>query len=160
MSRPLPHVIRAIALVEAAKGALALLAGAGLLLLVRHDAAAAIERFFRFVNLDPASHYPHIVTQAASGVSAEQLMVLALLAFFYAAVRGVEAWWLWHQRPWAEWFALGSTAFYLPVEIYELNRAPAWPLLVVFLINLAIVAYLGFALRRHGGWSNHALARG
>jgi uncharacterized membrane protein (DUF2068 family) len=159
MSRPLPHVIRTIALVEAGKGALALSASAGLLL-ARQDMAGLLERFFRFLHLDPASHYPRLITQAAGGVSPQEIFALTLLAGFYALVRGLEAWWLWRQRPWAEWFALGSTAFYLPIELYELNRAPTWPLAAVFFVNLAIVVYLALTLRRGSAWSHALLVRG
>ncbi len=40
----------------------------------------------------------------------------------YSGARSVEAYGLWFERRWAEWFALISGAIYLPVEIYELRR--------------------------------------
>ncbi len=159
MSRPLPQVIRTIAIVEAGKGLIALCASAGLLL-ARKDMLGLLGHFFRVLQLDPASHYPRLIAQAAGRVSERDIFVLTLLAWFYALVRGLEAWWLWRQRPWAEWFALGSTAFYLPVEVYEINRAPTWPLLTVFAVNLAIVIYLALVLRSRMLWVHSALARG
>ena len=47
-------------------------------------------------------------------------MWLASGAFAYAAFRLVEAFGLWHERPWAEWLAIVSAGLYLPVEIFEL----------------------------------------
>ena len=49
-----------------------------------------------------------------------RLWLLAAAATAYALVRGVEAYGLWFERRWAEWFALVSAGLYVPVEIFEL----------------------------------------
>jgi hypothetical protein len=50
--------IRTVALVEAAKGALVLVAGLGLLSLVHHDAQRLAEVLVTHSHLNPASRYP------------------------------------------------------------------------------------------------------
>ncbi|MCZ7627423.1 MAG: DUF2127 domain-containing protein [Candidatus Methylomirabilis sp.] len=42
------------------------------------------------------------------------------MAAGYASVRFVEAYGLWLERRWAEWFAAVSGGIYIPFEIYEL----------------------------------------
>jgi len=127
---------------EAAKGALVLAAGFGLLSLLHRDLQAVAEQLVRHSHLNPAHHYPHIFIQAASRMNDGRLVALAGLAFLYSALRFVEAYGLWHIRPWAEWLAIIAGSAYLPVEIYEIWRHATWMRGFVLLTNLFIVAYL------------------
>ena len=134
--------VRAVAVFEAAKGLLVLVAGFGLLSLVHRDAQHAAETIVRHLHLNPARHYPRVFIQATGGVGSSRLLLLAGGAFAYSLVRFIEAYGLWRLRPWAEWLAIVSGGLYLPVEVYELFRHPT-PLKGGILVgNLAIVAYL------------------
>jgi len=88
-------------------------------------------------------HYPHIFVDAASRVTDTNLWMLAARPALYAAVRGVEAYGLWYERRWAEWFALIAGGVYVPVEIYELIRHPSWMKAMVLTTNLMIVGLHG-----------------
>ena len=59
-----------------------------------------------------------------------------------------EAYGLWRERLWAEWLAIVSGGIYLPIEVWELLKGITWPRVVLFAVNLAIVAYLGWTLAR------------
>src|SRR4051812_13185516 len=144
--KPLLTGVRTVALFEAAKGALVLAAGLGLLGLIHRDVQAFAERLVRASHLDPASRYPHIFIDAASRVTDARLWLLAAAATAYALVRGVEAYGLWFERRWAEWFALVSGSLYVPVEIFELFHHATWTKLVLFISNLLIVTYMAFAI--------------
>jgi uncharacterized membrane protein (DUF2068 family) len=144
--KPILTTVRTIAVFEAAKGALVLLAGLGLLSLIGRDVQEIAERFVRHSHLNPASHYPRIFLDAASRVTNTHLWLLAGAAALYAVVRFVEAYGLWLERRWAEWFALLAGGLYVPVEIYELLRHPSWMKAGVLTTNLAIVAYMAWAL--------------
>ncbi|MEO7599788.1 MAG: DUF2127 domain-containing protein [Opitutus sp.] len=147
VQKPLLTGVRAIAIFEAAKGALVLLAGLGLLSLIHRDVEALAERLVRQSHLNPASHYPQIFVEAASRVTDAHLWMLAGAAFLYAVVRGVEAYGLWLERRWAEWFALIAGGFFIPVEIYELIHHASRIKLLVLATNLGIVAYMWYLLR-------------
>ena len=134
--------VRLVAVFEALKGALVLVAGLGLLSLVHHDLQAVAERLVRHSHLNPARHFPRIFIQAASHTNDARLRSLAALAFLYSAVRFVEAYGLWRMRVWAEWFAILAGAVYLPIEVYEIFRRVTWMRGLVLLTNLFIVAYL------------------
>lgn len=134
--------VRVVAVFEGLKGGLVLGAGLGLLSLLHHDLQAAAERLVRHSHLNPARRYPRIFIEAASHMNDSRLRALAALAFFYAAVRFIEAYGLWQTRVWAEWFAIIAGSVFLPIEAYEMFRRPTWMNGIILLINLCIVAYL------------------
>ena len=127
---------------EAAKGLLVMATGLGLLSLLHHDVQRAAESVVRHLHLNPARHYPRVFLEAAAQLTDTRLWLLALGAFAYAVVRGVEAYGLWSARAWAEWFAILSGAVYLPIEIYELIHHATAPKAVVLLVNVGIVGYV------------------
>ena len=112
--------VRAVAVFEGTKGLLVLAAGFGLLSLLHRDVQSLAEEAVRRLHLNPAHHYPEIFIRAAGRLEDSRLVWLASGAFAYAAFRLVEAFGLWHERPWAEWLAIVSAGLYLPVEIFEL----------------------------------------
>lgn len=134
--------VQLIALFEASKGALVLLAGFGLLALVHRDLQAIAERLVEHSHLNPASRYPRIFLDAATRVDDHKLKTLAAFAFVYAVVRFVEAYGLWRLRAWAEWMAIVSGSIYLPIEIYELFEKVTVVRIALLLLNLLIVFYL------------------
>ena len=134
--------LRTVAIFEATKGLLVVIAGLGLLALIHRDAQEVAEAFVRHLHLNPARHYPRIFIQAAGRVTSGHLWLLACGAFAYAGVRFIEAYGLWHMRAWAEWFAIISGSIYLPVEVYELIRHPSLVKAVVMAVNVMVVGYI------------------
>jgi uncharacterized membrane protein (DUF2068 family) len=144
--------IRAVAVFEAAKGSVVLLAGFGLLALLHRDLQVIAERLVELSHLNPAHHYPTIFIEAMSKMNDSRIMAFAAFAGIYAAVRFVEAYGLWRLRAWAEWFAIVSGSIYVPIEIYEVARHVTWLRVTVLIVNLAIVAYLVYVrvwMRKH-----------
>ena len=145
--KPLLTGVRAVAIVEALKAALVLLAGGGLLALVHRDVQVLAEKFIRHSHLNPAGKYPRIFLDAAEQLTDARLWLFAGLALLYALVRAIEAYGLWNERRWAEWFALLSSGLYLPVEIYELWHRFGPVKLTIFLTNVGVVVYMAYALK-------------
>ncbi|HTI50897.1 MAG TPA: DUF2127 domain-containing protein [Planctomycetaceae bacterium] len=144
----LTRSVRAVALVEAAKASLVLLAGFGILALLHHDVHALATDLIERLHLNPARKVPRIFIDAASRLTDARLWLLATLALVYATVRATEAYGLWFERPWAEWFALVTGAIYLPVEIYELWEKVTWIRVCALAVNAGIVAAMAYALWR------------
>jgi uncharacterized membrane protein (DUF2068 family) len=144
------HGVRVVALMEAAKAAIVLVAGFGLLSAIHKGAAQVADDLARHMHLNPAQGFPHIFVDLAGKTSSSQLWLLAAGAFGYAAMRATEAFGLWHRRRWAEWFAVASGGLYVPVEFYEIARGFSGIKLVMLLANLGIVAYMAYALRVSG----------
>ncbi len=138
--------VRLIALFEACKGLLVLLVGVGLLSLVHRDVYALAARLLQHTHLNPAAHYPQVFLDAVSRVQEPGIVLLALGAAAYSALRLVEAYGLFAGRQWAEMLAAASGAIYVPFEVIELVRRPSALTVAVLLANLAVVAIMLFAL--------------
>jgi uncharacterized membrane protein (DUF2068 family) len=72
----LSSALRAFELLAAAKGALVLLAGFGLLSLVHHDIQRFAERLMIHAHLNPAAHYPRIFIDVASHLTDARLLLM------------------------------------------------------------------------------------
>ena len=141
--------LRAIALFETAKGLLVLISGSGLLLLVHRDAQAIAERLLMHLHLNPASRYPHIFLQIATGASPGRLRLWALGAALYAILRFVEAVGLWHARRWAEWFGVATGLLYVPFEVLSYIHRPSIESILALMVSLSVVLFLSLRLRGH-----------
>jgi uncharacterized membrane protein (DUF2068 family) len=137
-----------VAVFEALKGAIVLVAGFGLTRLVHHDVERAAEALIDRLHLDASRKFPHIFLQLAANANDAQLWVLAALAMSYAALRFAEAYGLWHSRRWGEWIAAVSGGIYVPVEIYELLHRVTWIRVTALFLNVAIVTYMCYLLWR------------
>ncbi|MGC1456129.1 MAG: DUF2127 domain-containing protein [Nitrospirota bacterium] len=138
--------IRVVSIFEATKGLLVLLVGCGLLTFIHQDLHLAAEQLVRHIHLNPARHYPRIFIDLAQHISDGQLWMLAMSALLYSGVRFVEAYGLWLQKQWAEWFAILTSGMYIPVELFEVIRKTTWPRVTVLSVNVGIVAYLAYIL--------------
>jgi len=138
--------LRPIAVFEAFKGAIVLVAGFGLLSFLDRDNEVYAEQIIRHLHLDPAGRYPQIFITAMARLEDSHLWALAGFAALYAIVRFVEAYGLWFGRRWAEWLAALSGAIYLPVEVYELIHRVTWLRIGAVTVNLAVVAYMAWLL--------------
>jgi uncharacterized membrane protein (DUF2068 family) len=77
-----------------------------------------------------------------------QLWLIAALVVVYALVRFLEAYGLWRSRAWAEWVAAVSGTIYIPFEVYEISRGLSSIKVAALVLNIAIVAYICYALWR------------
>ncbi|RYG76843.1 DUF2127 domain-containing protein, partial [bacterium] len=99
-------------------------------------------RLIAHAHLNPASRYPRIFLDVARELTDTHLVLIACGAALYALIRFVEAWGLWGERRWAEWFAALSGAIYLPIEIVELARHASWQGAATFTLNLVVVLFM------------------
>ena len=139
--RDVMNGLKAIAGFEAAKGVVVVLLGIGV------------------YGLRPVAHHLGIVhSKPYSGVFIEifnslgdqDIRYLAVLAFVYSLLRFIEAYGLWKERSWAEWFAIFSGALYLPFEVLKLMEGFAWWKITITAVNVAVVAYLIYFKSRRG----------
>ena len=134
--------LRTVAVFEAAKGLLVLLLGLGLLRLVHKNLDEFAEQLIRFLHASPGGQLSNLFVTTASRTTDKSLWALSAAAAVYALVRFAEAYGLWYDREWAEWFAMLSGAMYLPWEAYSLLRHPHPIKWVILTANIAIVLYM------------------
>ncbi len=136
-----------IACFEAAKGALVLLAGFGILSLMHIDIQRFAKAFVDHLHLAPRGMMADVFLRVGQ-FSGHRLLLLAVASYAYSALRFVEAYGLWRARRWAKWVAVASGTIYVPYEVYEVFRHITWIKVAALLLNLGIVAYMGYSLWR------------
>jgi uncharacterized membrane protein (DUF2068 family) len=148
-----PLGLRTVALFELGKGVLVLVGGFYLLSLVGKDVEHEATNLLHLLHADPAWHVSRWFVDTAGRLTDQRLRQFALIAVIYCIVRIVEAFGLWHELHWAEWFAAISAGLFLPVELFHIFiRATIWNV-GFFVANVLIVAYLWHILA-----SNHRRA--
>ena len=144
------YVLRLLSLFEACKGLLVLLVGAGLLSLIHKNTQQDAEEIVKFFHLNPARHYPEVFINTIANLGNVRLWFLSISALLYSFIRFAEAYGLWYDRLWAIWFAVASSALFLPMELYELIETPTKVRFIILLMNILLVVYL-YRSGRHRG---------
>lgn len=141
--------VRAIALIEWAKGAVALAFAAGILIVPAQQLQHWLLRLAEHLHIGHR-HGPFALIDR--GIGGESLDLIAALCGGYALLRAAEGWGLWHQRRWAAWLGVLSTAIYLPFDVLALRRHPGVMSDLLLLLNLGLIALLWLSLKRkrHG----------
>lgn len=134
--------VHIIAIVEAVKGAIGLIAGFGLLSLINRDIADFAEELVGFLHLNSEGRLAHRIVETVTKLNPSNIKIFFILSLVYATKCFVEAYGLWRLRAWAEWLAIISGALYIPVEIYELIHKPTFVRAGVLIVNIAVVIYL------------------
>ena len=141
-----PIALRSIALFEAVKGALVLAAACGLLSLRNTDLHAATDAFLLRHGINPETHYMRLFIEGVARATNHHVGEIAAVGMVYATIRFIEAFGLWRERHWAEWFAVISAGIYLPLELTHFGRHPSLFNAGVILVNMLIILYLATLL--------------
>ena len=139
---PSSRGIRVIAVYEAVKGIIGLIAGFGLLSLINRDVVAFAEDLVGFLHLNSEGRLAHRIVETITRLNPSNIKFFFFLSLIYATVRFVEGYGLWRLRAWAEWFAIISGAIYIPIEVYEIFEKPTFVRFGILLINIGMVLYL------------------
>lgn len=146
--------LRLIALFKFAKAVLLIAVGLGALQLLNPDTAARAQRWATALATSSDRRLVQHLLARVVGLSPSRLEVLALGAFLYAGLFSTEGTGLWLQRRWAEYLTVVATASFVPIEIFEILQRLDLLRVGALVMNLAVVAYLVYRLRR--AWSERA----
>src|SRR5579862_2190531 len=141
------NLLRAVASFELVKGILGLLVGILAILLLHKDAWVIAESLLAFLHINTDRRSAQLFLDFADDITDARLWLAVKLMFVYAALRFTEGYGLWKARTWAEWVAFLSGMLLVPLEIRELVHGITLLRLGVFIVNIAIVVYMGFLLR-------------
>lgn len=138
--------LRTVAILEATKGAIVLLAALGFLEVIRHniDLEDAAQSLLYFFHVNPNLRLSHVLMHAAGRMMDADVITVLAIACVYSSLRFIESYGLWRQRVWAEWLAIISGAIYLPLELYKLVRRPTPVHWIILLINIGVVIYIAW----------------
>ena len=122
--------------------------GVGALKLLHRDVAAVAEHWINMFQVDPRNHFINLLLTRLSNLDDRRLKALSVGTFIYAGIFLVEGVGLSLQKRWAEYFTIITTSSLLPIEIYELAKRVSIGRSLALVVNLVVVAYLIFELRR------------
>ena len=122
--------------------------GVGALRLLHKDVAAIVVHWINMFGVDPHNQFIDLLLARLSILDDRRLKELSVGTFIYAGIFSVEGVGLALRKRWAEYFTIVTTSSLLPIEIYELVRRASSGRIFALMVNLAVVAYLIFELRR------------
>ena len=137
-----------IGLFKLGKAILFFFLGIGAIHLLHKDLGDEVMRLATALKFDPESRFVTVLLDKVDLIDAHRLKEISLATFAYSALALTEGIGLVLEKVWAEYLTLILTVSFLPWELYELARRPSWFRLSLLLINLAVLAYLVWLLRR------------
>ena len=141
-------MIRAIAVFKLVKATLLIVVGAGVLKLLHQNVASVAEAWIWRLGLDPGNRYVDLAIQKAMDLTPNKIKALGIGSFIYAGLFLTEGIGLWLMKRWAEWFTVIITSSLVPVEIYEIHKHLSLAKIAVLVINIAVVVYLIYHIRK------------
>lgn len=135
-------LLRLIAVFKLLKVCALIVAGVTALRLVHADIGTVLETWVLKLGLDPGSSLLNHAIQRVCEIPQDKIWQLGAVSFIYAALFAIEGIGLWFAKRWAEWFTVIITGSLIPFELYESVNRPTAIRITVFVINIAVVAYL------------------
>jgi uncharacterized membrane protein (DUF2068 family) len=137
-----------IGLFKLAKAIFFFCIGVGAIHLLHKDLEDEVMRLAVKLKFDPESRFVALLLDKVDLIDAHRLRQISVATFAYSALALTEGIGLLLEKVWAEYLTLILTVSFLPWELYELFRRPDWFRLSLLLINLAVLWYLIWLLRR------------
>jgi len=145
-----------IAAIKIFKGAALLLAAAGIFSLAGKDLQEEFDQFIRWVHLDPENRFFSNIGDWLDTFTAKNIYTVAAGTLLYGLFLIVGGSGLIFRAKWAICLAIGESAFFIPIEVFELVRRrvpdveghhamlshPRIGLAIVLAVNVVIVWYL------------------
>ena len=137
-----------IGLFKLSKAVLSVALGVGALKLLHHDVTSVILHIADALRIDPESHLIGLLMIKADLINPRDLRHFSMITFAYAVVCLIEGTGLMLEKQWAEYFTVTLTSLALPLECFELYKEFTPLRVALLLVNLLVVAYLVWLLRR------------
>lgn len=148
----------AIAILKFVKAGLLILLGIGALALLHKDVAATVTEWVRHIRVDPDNQYVRSFLGKLGLVDDKRLKQVGTGTFFYAALLLIEGTGLLLEKSWAEYLTIIITSSFIPLEVYEVFHHFSLLRTGTLLLNVFIVAYLVYVVRRNRA-RRHAAAQ-
>ncbi|MHB8242321.1 MAG: DUF2127 domain-containing protein [Solirubrobacteraceae bacterium] len=110
--------------------------------------ASEVANFAQRLGLDPKDNWIHRLIEKVSKISSSQDLVFGVAALLYGVLEGAEAYGLWTRRRWGEWLTVVATSLLFIPALWELAKSATLLKLGALLVNIAVVIYLIWRLRR------------
>ena len=141
-------MIRLIAAERILRGLLLLVAGGYLLTHLGTDFGKIANHLAQRLELDTHRAWVRHIIDRLHRLHASTIVITGVAALGYGVLELVEGTGLWLDQLWAEYLTVIATSLLIPLELYELIHKPSLLKAGGIAVNVAIVAYLVYALRK------------
>jgi uncharacterized membrane protein (DUF2068 family) len=138
----------AIGLFKLVEAVFFLLVGVGALHFIHRDLGDAALRLATKLRVDPEGRLVGFVLDHLDAMTGQRLREIGVATFLYAALRVTEGIGLVLEKTWAEYLTVVVTVSFLPWEMYEIVMRIDWIRVGLFVVNLFVLAYLLWWLKR------------
>lgn len=107
-----------------------------------NDLPYEYHRLLHFLRVNPESKFFADLAVQVGGLTEKKVLHVAVGTLLYSLFALVEGTGLMFRVSWAGWLAIGDSAFFIPIEIYELSRRFSKLVFIIMVINVIIVWYL------------------
>jgi uncharacterized membrane protein (DUF2068 family) len=141
-SRRRAPTLYAIIAIKLTKGLMLLLLALGVYSLAGADLAGIYKAVLEWINVDPERQFCVALAKKISTVTPTNVYWVAIGAALYSAFSLVEGFGLLLRVAWAGWLVAAESAFFIPIEVYDLLGGFSTVVFVILVINVGIVWYL------------------
>ncbi len=103
---------------------------------------AEFRRVLHILRLNPERKFFSDMAVQIGHLTQSKVLWAATGTLIYSLFSLVEGVGLMFRVPWAGWMAIGESAFFIPIELYELSHGFSLAILVILGLNILIVWYL------------------
>jgi uncharacterized membrane protein (DUF2068 family) len=107
-----------------------------------NDLPYEYHRLLHFLRVNPESKFFSDLAVQVGKLTETKVLHVAVGTLLYSCFAWVEGVGLAFRVSWAGWLAIGDSAFFIPIEIYELVHRYSTLVLIILIINVIIVWYL------------------
>jgi len=129
--------------------------GAGALQFLHKDLGDTILHLASKLHVDAEGRLVEFLMAKADLIDHHRLRQISMGTFAYSALALIEGVGLMMEQTWAEYLTLGLTISFLPWELFELARDANWFRFGLLIINLLVLGYLLWLLKRKRRAGNH-----
>jgi uncharacterized membrane protein (DUF2068 family) len=103
---------------------------------------AEYRRALHLLRLNPERKFWADLAVRVGALNEAKVLLAAAGTLIYSLFSLIEGVGLCFRIPWAGYLAIAESAFFIPIEIYELVHAFSWAIVVILGLNILIVWYL------------------
>ena len=124
------------------KGLLFVILALVLYTLSDNDLPVEYRNFLHWLRLNPERRFFHALALQIAKLTETRMIWAGAGSLLYSLFSLVEGIGLMFRVRWAGWLAIGESAFFIPIEVYELVQSFSIYVFVILALNIFIVWYL------------------
>jgi uncharacterized membrane protein (DUF2068 family) len=107
-----------------------------------NDLPAEFQRLLHWFRANPEGKFWSDLAVQVSHLTEARVVRAAAGIFGYSLFSLVEGIGMMFRVGWAGWLAIGESAFFIPIEVFELVHRPSWTVFCILMLNVFFVWYL------------------